>query len=272
MNRDSCGEGGIRTLGTVARTLDWGCPHRQCSPPAAAARFLPHPNSCSRPQRPLREALRHTRRGVEWGRASRKILCVHSSFFLVRGRLRLNRCAGRALQRRKRAQLRERSTQAVDLANGSARPAAGAEPCPREQCKLPMKAVPARRRARSRAYASNAHSARRRKSTTSPIRTPSGAHPFGCHEARRAARSASTDLGEVGGAQRPKAASTDGCPRRSASYYEGAAAEREGFEPSVRLPVHLISSQAPSTTRSPLQVILGAKRAESGSRRGVCQR
>ena len=22
------GEGGIRTLGTVARTLDWGCPHR----------------------------------------------------------------------------------------------------------------------------------------------------------------------------------------------------------------------------------------------------
>ena len=31
-------------------------------------------------------------------------------------------------------------------------------------------------------------------------------------------------------------------------------AEREGFEPSVRLPVHLISSQAPSATRSPLQV------------------
>src|SRR5262245_5941835 len=31
-------------------------------------------------------------------------------------------------------------------------------------------------------------------------------------------------------------------------------AEREGFEPSVRLPVHMISSHAPSATRSPLQV------------------
>ena len=31
-------------------------------------------------------------------------------------------------------------------------------------------------------------------------------------------------------------------------------AEREGFEPSVRLPAHLISNQAPSATRSPLQV------------------
>jgi hypothetical protein len=29
-------------------------------------------------------------------------------------------------------------------------------------------------------------------------------------------------------------------------------AEREGFEPSVRLPVHMISSHAPSATRSPL--------------------
>jgi hypothetical protein len=33
-------------------------------------------------------------------------------------------------------------------------------------------------------------------------------------------------------------------------------AEREGFEPSVRLPVHMISSHAPSATRSPLQVNL----------------
>src|SRR6478736_8530747 len=40
-------------------------------------------------------------------------------------------------------------------------------------------------------------------------------------------------------------------------YESGILAEREGFEPSVRLPVHLISSQAPSTTRSPLQVRFG---------------
>ena len=32
---------------------------------------------------------------------------------------------------------------------------------------------------------------------------------------------------------------------------EGLLAEREGFEPSVRLPVHVISSHAPSATRSP---------------------
>ncbi len=56
-------------------------------------------------------------------------------------------------------------------------------------------------------------------------------HPFGCREARRAARRASTAL-EVGGAQRAERASTDGCQRRSASCSEGAAAEREGFEPS----------------------------------------
>ncbi len=29
-------------------------------------------------------------------------------------------------------------------------------------------------------------------------------------------------------------------------------AEREGFEPSVRLPAHVISNHAPSATRSPL--------------------
>ena len=32
-------------------------------------------------------------------------------------------------------------------------------------------------------------------------------------------------------------------------------AEREGFEPSVQLPVHMISNHAPSTTRSPLLVV-----------------
>lgn len=31
-------------------------------------------------------------------------------------------------------------------------------------------------------------------------------------------------------------------------------AEREGFEPSVRFPVHTLSRRAPSTTRSSLQV------------------
>ena len=31
-------------------------------------------------------------------------------------------------------------------------------------------------------------------------------------------------------------------------------AEREGFEPSVEFPLHLISNQAPSTTRTPLHI------------------
>ena len=43
----------------------------------------------------------------------------------------------------------------------------------------------------------------------------------------RSGEAASTPLGEVGGAQQPKAASTDGCQRRSAILSEGAA-EREG--------------------------------------------
>ena len=32
-------------------------------------------------------------------------------------------------------------------------------------------------------------------------------------------------------------------------------AEREGFEPSEELPLHMISNHAPSTTRTPLHVI-----------------
>ena len=119
-------------------------------------------------------------------------------------------------------------------------------------------AVHARQRAWSRASAMHAHS----RDDAQRLPPP----------AARSGEAASTALGEVGGAQRPKAASTDGCHRLTLTCYEGAAAEREGFEPSVRLPVHLISSQAPSTTRSPLQVSFGAKRAESGSRRGECQR
>ena len=48
-----------------------------------------------------------------------------------------------------------------------------------------------------------------------------------------AAAAASTALGEVGGAQHPEGASTDGCLRLASSNSEGAGAEREGFEPSV---------------------------------------
>src|SRR3954471_19305990 len=47
-----------------------------------------------------------------------------------------------------------------------------------------------------------------------------------------------------GGGRRPaaarRAARSDGCQRLTPTCSEGAAAEREGFEPSVRLPVHLI--------------------------------
>ncbi len=48
-------------------------------------------------------------------------------------------------------------------------------------------------------------------------------------------------------------------------------AEREGFEPSVRLPAHVISNHAPSATRSPLLSIytsfikpLGAANSNEG--------
>ena len=48
-----CGEGGIRTLGTVARTLDWGCPAPSSARPAACA--LPaSPKFRARPRRPAR--------------------------------------------------------------------------------------------------------------------------------------------------------------------------------------------------------------------------
>ena len=74
-----------------------------------------------------------------------------------------------------------------------------------------------------RAHASYSHSAGQRKTTTSPIR----AQPEG------RARSDKTE-GEVGGAQRAQRASTDGCQRLTSSCYEGAGAEREGFEPCGR--------------------------------------
>src|SRR6188768_3005944 len=74
-----------------------------------------------------------------------------------------------------------------------------------------------------------------------------GAHDYLPHS--RAARRASTDRGEVGGAQPAQPASTDGCHRRSATNSEGAGAERKGFEPLVPLRVRLISNQVPSATR-----------------------
>jgi len=81
----------------------------------------------------------------------------------------------------------------VDLRQSSARPPAGVEPCLSEQRPL--------------------------SATTQTDYLP---HP-------RAARRASTDLGEVGGAQRAERASTDGCQRLTPMCSEGAAAEREGF-------------------------------------------
>ncbi len=74
------------------------------------------------------------------------------------------------------------------------------------------------------------------------------------------------------GAQEPKAPSTARPPsaalwmptvrsgsqkaaQRGASGAKRNCCGEEGFEPSVRLPVHMISSHAPSATRSPLQVI-----------------
>ena len=38
--------------------------------------------------------------------------------------------------------------------------------------------------------------------------------------------------------------------------YRRILAEREGFEPSVRLPLHTLSKRAPSTTRTPLLIAL----------------
>ena len=50
---------------------------------------------------------------------------------------------------------------------------------------------------------------------------------------------------------------------------EGLMAEREGFEPSIRLPVYTRSRRAPSTTRPPLQmlgILMRALRSSSRSR------
>src|SRR5450432_1940155 len=81
---------------------------------------------------------------------------------------------------------------------------------------------------------------------TSPCRTPSGV-------TKRVAQRRSREHG-FGGCRRR--AAPEGCEHRRVG---ATSAEREGFEPSVRLPVHLISSQAPSTTRSPLRVYILAR-------------
>jgi hypothetical protein len=54
----------------------------------------------------------------------------------------------------------------------------------------------------------------------------------------------------------------------SISLVKGLA-EREGFEPPVRFPVHLISSQAPSTARPPLPNFgLAIARSQTGKKLG----
>src|SRR5687768_9223651 len=54
-----------------------------------------------------------------------------------------------------------------------------------------------------------------------------------------------------------------GLPRREPRRY---LAERGGFEPPVRLPVHGISSAAPSATRTPLQVSPADRLSSRGAR------
>ena len=44
-----------------------------------------------------------------------------------------------------------------------------------------------------------------------------------------------------------------GSPYRIRRYQTSFETEREGFEPSIELPLYSISSAAPSTTRPPLQ-------------------
>jgi hypothetical protein len=44
-------------------------------------------------------------------------------------------------------------------------------------------------------------------------------------------------------------------PRLLSQSGRSQGAEREGFEPSVRLPAHTLSKRAPSATRTPLQCL-----------------
>ena len=53
-------------------------------------------------------------------------------------------------------------------------------------------------------------------------------------------------------------------PASAQGKLEGALAEREGFEPSVRLPLHTLSKRAPSTTRTPLQTLAAAAAHKAG--------
>ena len=58
-------------------------------------------------------------------------------------------------------------------------------------------------------------------------------HPFGCHEARRAARGAGEHRLVPPSLTVVKRGGNQGYLRRSLTNSEGAGAEREGFEPSV---------------------------------------
>jgi hypothetical protein len=56
----------------------------------------------------------------------------------------------------------------------------------------------------------------------------------------------------------PLTSKLDGLQTKSPAYFRRRGhclryAEREGFEPSVRLPAHTLSKRAPSATRTPLQ-------------------
>jgi hypothetical protein len=64
------------------------------------------------------------------------------------------------------------------------------------------------------------------------------------------------------------AGETPALPGRLGSSIRGILdlAEREGFEPSVRLPLHTLSKRAPSTTRTPLPLLQGAHDCMSQAR------
>jgi hypothetical protein len=130
-----------------------------------------------------------------------------------------------------------------------------------EVCSASRRNTPSRSLSRVKAVAFGRAEADKRRARSRPI---SVLELFvssfcSCSEARRSPRrcepsaglphAARSPEGEHGIGGRPQARS----PRRGEHLRVGAAsAEREGFEPSVRLPVHMISSHAPSATRSPL--------------------
>ena len=124
-------------------------------------------------------------------------------------------CSSHCCRRTRLSAFRSRMLSLPRRHRSSARCRRGRRPVTRRQL---------RRRSRSLASVHSAGGVRpnvtRRTTTTSPS---------------RAQPKASTALGEVGGAQPAKRASTDGCQHLAASNSEGAGAEREGLEPSAGL-------------------------------------